>query len=115
MNELLNWNTLWLDYPVLIRFERTGGFAGLSQRATLDSESLTPEQLEELERLLEHSRFFELPVKLEARAPGADRFQYLLTVEDKGRVHTVRAGDAAVPNSLRPLLDWLGAAARARR
>ena len=112
MNELLNWNTLWLDYPVLIRFERTGGFAGLSQRATLDSESLTPEQLEET---LEHSRFFELPVKLEARAPGADRFQYLLTVEDKGRVHTVRAGDAAVPDSLRPLLDWLGADARARR
>ena len=98
-----------------IRFERTGGFAGFSLRATLDSESLTPEQIEELERLLDQSRFFELPVELEAREPAADRFQYLLTVEHGGRAHTVRAADAAAPDSLRPLLDWLSAAARARR
>jgi len=95
-----------------IDFQRTGGFAGLTLRKRLDSASLAPERLRELEQLLETSGFFDLPHELHPAEPAADRFQYRLTVERGGRSHTVQAADAAAPDSLRPLLDWLTAASR---
>jgi hypothetical protein len=47
--------------------------------------------------------------------PGGDRFQYTLTVHTPERQHTVQVHEAAVPSPLRPLLQWLTSAARARR
>jgi hypothetical protein len=100
---------------VKIHFERTGGFTALRLQATVDSAELSGPEVEHVRSLVGRARFFELPAALEAPGPSADRFQYRLTVESAGRSHTVRVGEMAVPNDLRPLVDWLTAAARGRR
>lgn len=98
-----------------ILFERTGGFAGLQLKATLDADTLPPPQARRLRRLLEESHFFELPLRLEGPASRPDRFQYRLTVESNNSIHTVHASEDTVPAEMRPLLDWLTAAARQER
>ena len=97
-----------------ILFERTGGFAALTLRANLDAETLPPPQARRLRKLLEESHFFELPLRLEGSAVRPDRFQYRLTVENENCIHTVQASEDAMPPEMRPLLDWLTAAARKR-
>ncbi len=98
-----------------ILFERTGGFSGLKLKATLDAATLPAHQARRLRRLLEESHFFELPLRLEGPGGQPDRFQYRLTVEDDNGVRTVQANEDAVPPEMRPLLDWLTAAARQQK
>lgn len=98
--------------PMHILFERTGGFAGLKLKASLDAEALPPRQARRLKKLLQESRFFELPLRLDTPAPRPDRFQYRLTIENNNCVHTVQASEDAMPPEMRPLLDWLTATAR---
>ena len=95
-----------------ILFERTGGFAGLKLKAAVDAETLPPPQARRLQKLLADSHFFELPLRLGDPAARPDRFQYRLTVESSNCIHTVQANEDAVPSEMRPLLDWLTAAAR---
>ncbi len=98
-----------------VHFERSGGFAGLRLAVELSGDSLAPEQADELGQLVDRARFFELPSEISGPAKGADQFVYKLTVESAQRVHSVEVGESAVPESLRPLIDWLTAAARQRR
>jgi hypothetical protein len=93
--------------PMNIHLERSGGFAGLRQSSDLESSQLSQEEGDELNRLVETSGFFDLPAEVRATAPGADRFQYKLTVNDGARTHTVALDEAAVPERLRPLLNWV--------
>jgi hypothetical protein len=90
-----------------ILFERTGGFAGRKLQGSLDSSALPPTQAHRLKRLLEKSRFFELPTALELSSSSADQFYYKVTVENENSRHTVEAGDGAIPGEMRPLLDFL--------
>ena len=96
-------------------FERSGGFAGRKLQASLDLRSLPPEDARRLEELLERSRFFELPLKLEPPGPAADRFTYRVTVESENGSRTVEAGEGAVPPGMRPLIDWLTRFGRGQR
>jgi hypothetical protein len=97
-----------------IRFERTGGFAGQKLKGYLDSSDLSLAQARRLKDLLRQSRFFELPAILQASVPGADRFNYRVTVECEEGTHTVQASDAAIPGEMRPLLDFLARSLRTR-
>lgn len=90
-----------------VRFERSGGFTGRKLQASLDLQSLSPEDARQLQELLECSRFFELPSKLETSRPGADRFTYRVTVETENGARTIEASEGAVPAGMRPLIDWL--------
>jgi hypothetical protein len=97
-----------------IHFERTGGFAGTRLVATVDSQMLPPEDAGNLHGMVEAAGFFDLPSVIAAKTPGADRFQYRLTVETPDRRHRVEVDEAAVPARLRPLLEWLTILARKR-
>jgi len=90
-----------------IFFKRTGGFAGRKLEGSLDSSTLPNSQARRLQELLTLSGFFDLPPVLKSDHPGADRFNYRVTVETEGRVHTVEGGEAAIPGSMRPFLDFL--------
>jgi hypothetical protein len=89
-----------------VEFRREGGFAGIPLGAVFDAESLSAEDAGTLRELMEAADFFNLPATT-TPARGADRFQYVVTVEADGKRHTVRTTDAAAPEPLRTLLDFL--------
>lgn len=95
-----------------IVFERSGGIAGRRMTATIDSATLDPAVAVELEGIVSAARFFDQPAGPPAPGPGADMFQYRVTVERAGRRHTVETSDTAAAPELRPLLMWLDRAAR---
>ncbi len=97
-----------------IHFERSGGFTGLALAATVESDTLSQQDELRLRELIDEAGFFELPAVLHDTASVADQFRYKVTVEMAGRSHTVEASEGAVPPPLRPLLEWLGRAARRR-
>lgn len=88
-----------------ISYRRTGGFAGMVMRFDLATENLPQEEADELRELVTSADFFSLPDIIPSHAPGADQFQYKLTVEYEEQQHTVEVGDASVPESLWPLLN----------
>ncbi|MEH2377068.1 protealysin inhibitor emfourin [Nostoc sp.] len=90
-----------------VSFERTGGFAGISKKTTVDTASLPPNEANTLLRLVETADLFRLPEQITSANQQSDRFQYKLTVEDNGRQHTVTVSEAALPVTLRPLIEWL--------
>ena len=77
-----------------IEFSQTGGLAylpGLSKPVTIDVDHLDKADIEELQRLVQAARFFTLPSVVGVPARGAaDYQQYILTIEEGGRQHTVR-------------------------
>lgn len=95
-----------------ISFERTGGFTGISKITTVDTATLPPQEADVLPRLVEVADFFKLPELITNPNPQSDRFQYKLTVEDNGQQHTVTVSEAALPGTLRPLIEWLNNIAR---
>ncbi|MFN6569337.1 hypothetical protein A6770_25895 [Nostoc minutum NIES-26] len=97
-----------------ISFERTGGFAGISKKTTVDTATLPPKEAKELPQLVEVADLFKLPEQIVSSNPQNDRFQYKLTVEDNGKQHTVTVSEAALPGTLRPLIEWLNTKGQGR-
>lgn len=97
-----------------ITFERTGGFAGITRKTTVDTTTLPAKEAKELPLLVEVADLFQLPAQIPSPNPQSDRFQYRLTVEDNGKQHTVTVSEAALPGTLRPLIEWLNNAAKQR-
>jgi hypothetical protein len=98
-----------------IEFVRTGGFAGLRMATAVDTDTLPPDEARILREAVDAARFFDLPPVIASPAPGADRFQYKITVEAEGRRRTVEVGEAAVPEKLQPLIQRLITMARSAR
>ena len=90
-----------------IQFERTGGIANIPLRAEVDSAQMSPDRAQELERLVEKARVFDQPAQPQAPAIPDD-LHYEITIEDGGRSHTFRIGDAAAADDLKLLFDFLG-------
>ncbi|MGB3642595.1 MAG: protealysin inhibitor emfourin [Rivularia sp. (in: cyanobacteria)] len=92
---------------MLIFLERSGGFAGISKVFKVDTAKLPTKQGEQLSMLLEAANFFNLPAYIAAESNQRDRFEYTLTVEDKGSQHTVTVAESAIPDNLKPLIEWI--------
>lgn len=97
-----------------ISFERSGGFAGLRLSAAFDTDLLPPETADALRRLVEEADFFGLPAILPGSPNAADIYQYVVTVEDGARSHTVTVSEDAASDTLRQLFDYLLRLARKR-
>jgi hypothetical protein len=95
-------------------FERTGGFAGITRKTTVDTATLPLQEAKQLLLLVETADLFQLPAQIPSPNPQSDRFQYKLTVEDNGKQHTVIVSEAALPGTLRPLIEWLNDVAKQR-
>ncbi len=95
-----------------IQFERSGGFVGMLVQTTIDTASLPSEEAEKYQQMVENANFFDLPAQITSPSPGADQFQYKVTVEEEERWHTVETSDQAAPDSLWPLLRELTVSAR---
>jgi len=97
-----------------IDFERSGGFAGITQRYSVSLDALAEEERLKLMELVAKAHFFDLPAVASA-SPGADRFQYKISISSDHGTHTIQFDQGAVPAALQPLLEWLQAAARNAR
>ncbi len=98
-----------------IDFTRSGGFAGMRLSCSLDTDQLPDDQASELNKLIGDSAFFELPEKMLPEKPQPDRFEYHVNVDAGDKSHAVMVSDAAAPDSLRPLLNYLTTLAIVRR
>ena len=90
-----------------VTFTRTGGVAGMRLAAALDSEALSPQEAKRLRKLIDAASFFEQPEAFKSPAPAVDRFQYSVVVEEGERRKKIDLDESAVPEALRPLLDFL--------
>ena len=94
-----------------IKFERTGGFAGMRIAADIEPDDLPEEQARTLVELLDDMDFNELPEHIAGKS-GADQFTYSITVKTKKWEHTVVTGDASAPEKMHELLELLNQLAR---
>ncbi len=92
-----------------ILLQRTGGFAGISKKAIVDTANLSSEETKELSHLLEAANFFNLPTVINAPSNQADRFQYIFTVEANNQQHTVKVSEVALSGTLKQIIEWVNA------
>ena len=98
-----------------IRFERTGGFAGMTIARDLKLEDLSQEQAETLLELLDDLDFEELPEQMTDMERMPDQFTYTITVETRRGKHTVTTGDVSAPEKMQDLLQLLNRLARTKK
>jgi hypothetical protein len=96
-----------------IHFERSGGFAGITQKLELKSDTLSLEDQDHLRKLIDDSGFFELQEETDSGAP--DQFIYKITIKTGDLEKTLEAGDVGMPDKLRPLVDYLSNKMRRRK
>lgn len=97
-----------------IEFERSGGFAGVTLRASIDSSKLPPKEAAELEALVKRANLPALAARSRESRADPDRFQYALTVVCDDHTQQLRLGEREVTAELRPLLNRLLDLARRR-
>jgi hypothetical protein len=97
-----------------IQFKRTGGFAGVKRKYSLDTETLPPRDAEQLLLLVKEAGFFDLPAKFPVPEKGADYFTYTIGIEEEERTHSVEVSEPMLPDSLRPLVQFLAGFQRTR-
>jgi len=90
-----------------IYFERTGGFAGIRTSASLDTDTLPPNESEKLHDMCNNMNFFNMPSKYESKSGAADLFRYKITIESKDGKHTVETTDMYMTPELENLVSFL--------
>ena len=95
-----------------VKFERTGGFAGIRLAADLELDELPEDQAREILELLDEMDFDELPEKILGDHQVADGFTYSITVESEKREHTVMTDEPSAPEKLGRLFEILTQLAR---
>ena len=88
-----------------IKFERTGGFAGMRFAADFSLDDLPNEEANTITTLLTQLDFNELPERMMNESSSSDQFTYTITVETKKWEHTVIAGDAPENGNLQSLIE----------
>lgn len=90
-----------------VELTRSGGIAGLTVQVAVEGTELSKAEASKLAELVERAGVEALARRSPLRGPGADRFQYDLTVSDKGKEHRLTVSEGAVPPELDELLRWL--------
>jgi hypothetical protein len=90
-----------------IQVVRSGGFTGMPVECAFDENDLEPEEAQQLRDAVQESQFFALPTRLPDHSGGADQFNYTVTVEEKGRNHTVIGTESALPGELDKIVQKL--------
>jgi hypothetical protein len=92
-----------------------GGFVYLPARSepvTIDTDDLPAEETNELERLIEAARFFELPETSAPPRGAADYLRYTISVMSPEHSHTVHLTDPIEDPEVQALVEYLEAKAR---
>jgi hypothetical protein len=92
---------------IRIELERSGGFAGITRRASVDTSALPADQANRIAELVRRVDFTALAAKAGGPPRAPDRFQYDLDIHHGGQHHRLTFGERAVTPELRPLLDYM--------
>jgi len=95
-----------------IKFERTGGFAGIRLAADIELDELPEHQVHQILELLDELDFDELPEQLTDNRQVADGFTYSVTVVSETRQHTVITSETAAPEKMNSMFEILTQIAR---
>ncbi len=87
-----------------IELLRSGGFANIELRRSLDTDELTPAEARELAELVDQIDIEELSKRSPIRARGADRFQYDIVIITAGERHEVSVGEGEMSPPLHRLV-----------
>ena len=98
-----------------IKYERTGGFAGMRFHADFEPDELPEDQARPLLDLLDKMDFDDLPDEITGDASHPDQFIYTITVKTSKGEHTLVVGDTSAPDEMRELLRMLDRIARRRQ
>ena len=90
----------------IITFERSGGVVGNEVYFEVNLESLSEDETQRLQKLIDNADFFNIPANLGMSATP-DEFQYKITVDDGEEYHSVRTTDTTMPKSLLPMVREL--------
>jgi hypothetical protein len=88
-----------------IKFWQTGGFAGLTKVAEINSEQVSVKENELLSSLVEQSTFFDIPEPVQQVRP--DEEQYTIAIESSGRSRMIHVGRSHLPDELKPLIEYV--------
>jgi len=99
-------------YIERIKFERTGGFAGIRLTADIDVNKLPEDEKRNILKLLDEMDFEDLPEKLSGKMPMPDELVYSVTVVSSKKEYKVVTGESAIPNDMQPLLEILESEAK---
>ncbi len=96
-----------------VHFARTGGIGGFRNEVELDTDTLPPDEAQELKRLVEQAGFWNLPEQIDNGQPVADGFSYVIRASIGRRNRTVTTYDGSKNGSgqypgFPELLAWLG-------
>jgi hypothetical protein len=100
---------------MIIRVERTGGFAGMTMRSVINTEQLDPEDRQNLMELVESSGIFESSPESDPDQQGRDRFHYSLTIEYHEQHRTLELDESEIPDSWQSLIQCINNLARRYR
>ena len=92
-----------------VRFQNTAGLLFLPRvltPVTIDASTLAEDDRRALEQLVKDARFFDLPATVPALR-GAHQPGYHITIEDRGRQHSISVSDPVQGPALRRLIDRL--------
>ena len=88
-----------------VRFDQSGGYAGLLRGCDLDTSTLPPDEARQLEQLVQASA---MPASGEFLSNSSrDLHQYEITIEDGASIRTVILDDESLPATAKPLIGYL--------
>lgn len=108
-------NNIEVQDRYIISYERSGGFAGLTNSINIDSDTLQADEKEKLLQLIEEANFFNLEILVDSSAHSVDRFNHKISIESGILNRTIELSDAAIPDQLVPLVNYLSRKARSSR
>jgi hypothetical protein len=97
---------------MIIQYERSGGFAGMVQRAVIDSDQLDPQERQQLQGLLAQADFFNPARAGGGGASRSDQMHYSLKIKDGAQERAVELDEDQVPPEWQALLQQVGLLAR---
>lgn len=94
-----------------LRFDQSGGYAGLVKGCEIDTDTLTPDMAKQVEELVQASNLASGEFLSES---SRDLNQYELTIEEGTSTTSVVLDDESVPPSAKPLIGYLKKCAKPR-
>lgn len=109
---LLACNNLDKSERIYIKYQQSGGFAGITRSVEIDSDTLGVDEQKELFQLINEADFFELKVD-RLRTDGLpDQYQYTIEIKQGDQIRSMVIDDSSMPDALRPLINYLSRKAR---